>query len=177
MDWTGVLGRPKLMSARVGLLRLHRAGLIELPAPSGRNPTFVHDAATQGDDLWAITWKKQDPGRTLEYYDCIEAPCLDECPVDQKVPQYMDAVRRGDFAAAVRLTREDNPLPSILGQVCDPLCETTCIRTHLDQPLAIRHIKRYIMDSEETPVMFPTVASTGDVLPGELLCRLPEDIF
>ena len=33
LDWTNALGEPKLMSARVGLLRLHRAGLIELPAP------------------------------------------------------------------------------------------------------------------------------------------------
>jgi len=37
LDWTDVQGRPKLMSARVGLLRLHRAGLIELPAPSRGN--------------------------------------------------------------------------------------------------------------------------------------------
>jgi hypothetical protein len=37
LDWTDALGRPKLMSARVGLLRLHRAGLIELPAPRNGN--------------------------------------------------------------------------------------------------------------------------------------------
>jgi hypothetical protein len=37
LDWTNALGQPKLMSARVGLLRLHRAGLIELPAPTGGN--------------------------------------------------------------------------------------------------------------------------------------------
>ncbi len=37
LDWADVLGRPKLMSARVGLLRLHRAGLIALPPPSGGN--------------------------------------------------------------------------------------------------------------------------------------------
>jgi hypothetical protein len=33
LDWSNARGEPKLMSARVGLLRLHRAGLIELPAP------------------------------------------------------------------------------------------------------------------------------------------------
>jgi hypothetical protein len=33
LDWTNALGKPKLMSARVALLRLDRAGLIELPAP------------------------------------------------------------------------------------------------------------------------------------------------
>jgi putative selenate reductase len=60
----------------------------------------------------------------------------------------MDAVRRGEFAEAIRITRADNPLASILGRACDHLCETTCIRTHLDQPLAIRHVKRFIMDQE-----------------------------
>jgi hypothetical protein len=37
LDWRDVRGRPKLMSARVGLLRLHRAGLIELPPPTRTN--------------------------------------------------------------------------------------------------------------------------------------------
>jgi hypothetical protein len=37
LGWTDALGRPKLMSCRVALLRLHRAGLIELPAPTGGN--------------------------------------------------------------------------------------------------------------------------------------------
>ena len=92
--------------------------------------------------------------RTLGLFDCIEAPCVDECPVDQKVPQYMDAVRQGDFAKAVSLTREDNPLPAILGRVCDHLCEDTCIRTHYDEPLAIRDIKRFIMEQEKQPELF-----------------------
>jgi NADPH-dependent glutamate synthase beta subunit-like oxidoreductase len=92
--------------------------------------------------------------RELHHFDCIEAPCIDECPVDQKVPQYMNAVRDGDFMGAVKLTRADNPVPSILGQVCDHLCENTCIRTHLDQPLAIRDMKRFIMEQEQQPVLF-----------------------
>jgi hypothetical protein len=58
--------------------------------------------------------------RSLELFDCIEAPCVDECPVNQKVPQYMNAVREGDFAEAVAITREDNPLPAILGRVPRP---------------------------------------------------------
>ena len=37
LDWTNAKGEAKLMSARVGLLRLHRSGLIELPEPSTRN--------------------------------------------------------------------------------------------------------------------------------------------
>jgi len=95
--------------------------------------------------------------RELGLFDCIEAPCTDGCAVDQHVPGYMRAVREGNLLEAIEITRDDNPLPSILGRVCDHLCENTCVRTHYDEPLAIRQIKRYIMDSEETPVMFPTV--------------------
>ena len=105
-------------------------------------------------DKHAFRMDRSKTPRALHYFDCIEAPCVDECPVDQKVPQYMNAVRDGNFLEAVRLAREDNPLPSILGRVCDHLCENTCIRTHLDQPLAIRQIKRFIMEHEEQPVMF-----------------------
>ncbi|MDH3681680.1 MAG: FAD-dependent oxidoreductase [Acidimicrobiia bacterium] len=102
--------------------------------------------------------------RELRYFDCIEAPCVDECPIDQKVPQYMKAVHDGDFARAVELTRADNPLPTILGRVCDHLCEDTCIRTHLDQPLAIRHMKRFIMSQESQPVVLSRKrASPGKV--------------
>ncbi|MCK5481743.1 MAG: FAD-dependent oxidoreductase, partial [Gammaproteobacteria bacterium] len=87
-------------------------------------------------------------GRKLDLFDCIQAPCIDRCAVDQKVPQYMNAVREGEYEEALRLTRADNPIASTLGRVCDHLCETTCIRTHLDEPLAIREIKRFIMDQE-----------------------------
>jgi putative selenate reductase len=99
--------------------------------------------------------------RQLGAFDCIAAPCLDECPVDQQVPRYMAAVRSGDFREAVRITRLDNPLPAVLGRVCDHLCENTCIRTHLDQPLAIRQIKRFIMEQERQPAPLPAASATG----------------
>jgi hypothetical protein len=50
LDWTDVLGRPKLMSARVGLLRLHRAGLIELPPPSRGNGNG--QGLRHGPEVW-----------------------------------------------------------------------------------------------------------------------------
>jgi putative selenate reductase len=98
--------------------------------------------------------------RKLGLFDCIEAPCVDECAISQDVPAYMRAVREGRFDDAVDITRSDNPIPSILGRVCDHLCETTCIRTHLDQPLAIRDMKRFIMSHETSPRVPEQTAST-----------------
>ncbi len=84
--------------------------------------------------------------RELALFDCIKAPCSDECPLDQKVPDYMRAVRNGKFAAALDVVREDNPIPCVLGRVCDHLCEQVCVRSHLDEPVAIRDVKRFITD-------------------------------
>ncbi len=90
--------------------------------------------------------------RELHYFDCIAAPCVDECPLSQKVPQYMRAVHNGDDAEALRIVRADNPLPCVLGRACDHLCEQVCVRNHLDEPAAIRDIKRFISDFDESPV-------------------------
>ena len=81
----------------------------------------------------------------------------------------MRAVREGRFDDAVDITRADNPVPSILGRVCDHLCETTCIRTHLDQPLAIRHMKRFIMEQareDDPPEREPACATRVAVIGG-----------
>jgi putative selenate reductase len=102
--------------------------------------------------------------RALGLFDCIQAPCTDKCAVDQKVPQYMQAVRDGEFEKALRLTREDNPIPVMLARICDHLCEPVCVRTHLDQPVAIRHIKRFIMEqNNQNAVSEQAPPSTGRV--------------
>ena len=86
--------------------------------------------------------------RVLGAFDCIEAPCVDACPLDQKVPQYIGAVCENEIDDAQRIVREDNPLPCTLGRICDHQCEAACIRTHLDEPVAIRDIKRFIVDRD-----------------------------
>jgi len=101
--------------------------------------------------------------RELHFFDCIEAPCVDECPISQDVPAYMRAVREGDFEKAVAIVRADNPLGSMLGRVCDHLCETTCIRTHMDEPLAIREMKRFIMEQETETGVSASTGTTGKV--------------
>jgi putative selenate reductase len=89
--------------------------------------------------------------RRLGLFDCIVAPCTDACDVDQRVPEYMRSVAAGDTDGAAEITRLDNPLASILGRTCHHPCEPVCLRTHIDRPLAIREIKRYITDHEKPP--------------------------
>ena len=86
--------------------------------------------------------------RPLGLFDCIKAPCRDVCAVEQKVPLYMQCVREGRVEEAVEIVRDDNPLGAILGRACNHPCQHACVRTHYDEPLAIREIKRFIMDRE-----------------------------
>lgn len=89
--------------------------------------------------------------RSLEPFDCIHAPCISACGIDQKVPEYLRQVAAGRPEVAADVIRRDNPLPVILGRTCHHPCETDCLRTHYDEPLAIRDIKRFAMEHSGTP--------------------------
>lgn len=87
--------------------------------------------------------------RPLGLFDCVQAPCADTCPIHQDVPLYMEAVAGGDFKRAAEIVLKANALPAILGRSCTHICEPVCVRTHYDEPLAIREIKRFIMDQHQ----------------------------
>ena len=117
--------------------------------------------------------------RRLGLFDCILAPCTDGCNVDQKVPEYMRRVAAGDNDTAAEITRLDNPLASILGRTCHHPCEPVCLRTHMDQPLAIREIKRYITDHERppSPMITPDIDSPKVAVIGGGPCGLGAATF
>ncbi|MCF7889531.1 MAG: FAD-dependent oxidoreductase, partial [Victivallales bacterium] len=96
--------------------------------------------------------KNTKTSRELGLFDCIKAPCTDICPVSQKVPSYIRQILDRDIEEAAATVRNDNPLSAILGRACDHSCELKCTRTHYDEPVAIRELKRYIIDSSEEKV-------------------------
>ncbi len=97
--------------------------------------------------------------RDLNMFDCISAPCTYECPVDQKVPEYIYHISKGNLQEASRIITEDNPLPEIASRVCDHKCQSRCVRNNYDQPLNIRALKRFVMDNTAvSPVKFESDA-------------------
>jgi NADPH-dependent glutamate synthase beta subunit-like oxidoreductase/NAD-dependent dihydropyrimidine dehydrogenase PreA subunit len=86
------------------------------------------------------------PGRSV--IDKRRTPlCQANCPLGVNVQGYMALARAGKFSEALRLIRKDNVLPAICGRICTHPCEAACRRTELDQPLAIRDIKRFLADN------------------------------
>ncbi|MBU0734578.1 MAG: FAD-dependent oxidoreductase [Proteobacteria bacterium] len=74
------------------------------------------------------------------------APCKAACPAHISVQGYVALIAQGRFAEALRLIKEENPLPAICGRVCHHPCESVCTRGQVDEPVAIDFIKRFVAD-------------------------------
>jgi len=75
------------------------------------------------------------------------APCESSCPANVDVPAYVGHLANGDVEEAFRVHMEHNPLPGVCGRVCYAFCETKCQRTQVDEPVAIRDLKRFMADA------------------------------
>ena len=75
-------------------------------------------------------------------------PCQEGCPLGVRAQAYVALARTGKYREALDVVREANVLPGICGRVCTHPCEEVCRRGELDQPIAIRDIKRFLSDHE-----------------------------
>lgn len=74
------------------------------------------------------------------------SPCRDACPVNTRAQGYIALVREGRYAEALRVIKEENPFPGICGRICNHRCESACNRGLLDEAIAIKDLKRFIVD-------------------------------
>ena len=72
--------------------------------------------------------------------------CQHACPAGLDVPRYIRLIAGGMFREAVELIRERVPLAAVCGYVCPHPCELKCRRGDLDEPIAIRMLKRFVAD-------------------------------
>lgn len=77
------------------------------------------------------------------------APCKVACPAHISVQGYVALAAEGRFQEALKLIKEENPLPAICGRVCHHPCESQCKRGEVDEPVAINSIKRYLADLDK----------------------------
>ncbi|BBO78679.1 4Fe-4S ferredoxin [Desulfosarcina widdelii] len=75
-----------------------------------------------------------------------KAPCRLACPAGINVQGYVQMVGQGKYEEALSIIMEDLPLPGVLGRICPHGCEDACRRCEVDQPVAIRDLKRLAAD-------------------------------
>lgn len=88
-------------------------------------------------------------------------PCMMACPAHTNAGRYVALIAEGRYEEAYRLAREPNPLASICGRVCAHPCETACRRGAIDEPIAIRALKRFLTERHGPESRRPIDVSEG----------------
>ena len=79
----------------------------------------------------------------------VPPPCRSACPAGVDAPRYIRLISEGKFTEAVAVVRERVPFPAVLGHVCAHPCEAECRRGTIDEPIAIRVLKRFAFENDD----------------------------
>ncbi|MBR2310919.1 MAG: NADPH-dependent glutamate synthase [Oscillospiraceae bacterium] len=103
---------------------------------------------------------------------CKNPKCVEGCPVNVRIPEFIKKVQEGDFKAAYEIITSTNALPALSGRVCpqESQCECKCVRGIKGEPVAIGRLERFVADwyreninamPEKTPSNGKKVAVVG----------------
>ena len=87
----------------------------------------------------------EEAGRCL---GCKKPKCVEGCPVNVRIPEFIAKVAEGDFQAAYEIVTSTNALPALSGRVCpqESQCESKCVRGVKGEPVAIGRLERFVAD-------------------------------
>ena len=87
----------------------------------------------------------EEAGRCLK---CKNPKCVEGCPVNVRIPEFIAKVQEGDFKAAYEVITSTNALPALSGRVCpqESQCEARCVRGIKGEPVAIGRLERFVAD-------------------------------
>lgn len=100
----------------------------------------------------------------LRCLNCKNARCVQACPVNVRIPQFIAKISEGDFEGAYQTITATNALPAVCGRVCpqENQCEGACVRGIKGEPVAIGRLERFAAD---------THAKTSSSAPAENVAR------
>ena len=109
------------------------------------------------DEYEAHVFERRCPAGTCK--ELVGAPCQNTCPAGTEVWRYVAHIARGEYDEAYRVIRAAHPFPSACARVCHHPCERTCrARATGGQPVAVRTLKRFVVDHVDPATAAPAVA-------------------
>jgi NADPH-dependent glutamate synthase beta subunit-like oxidoreductase/Pyruvate/2-oxoacid:ferredoxin oxidoreductase delta subunit len=108
---------------------------------------------------WQV-WRSMRPLDTVEPI----APCQAGCPAGTDAGRYIGLLAEGRYDDAYAVAAEVNPFASVCGFICTAPCEAVCRRGTLDEPIAIRTLKRFAAEQGHLPpIPQPSIRRTERV--------------
>lgn len=92
--------------------------------------------------------EEQAQNEALRCLQCKHQPCVSNCPVNVKIPDFIKQITEGNYIAAYQKIRESSSLPAICGRVCpqEIQCEAKCVRAKNGEAVAIGRLERFVSD-------------------------------
>ena len=109
-------------------------------APEVRAHNF-DEVALGYDEMTAVA----EANRCL---NCKNRPCVNGCPVNIAIPDFISEVKNGNFEEAYKIISESSSLPAVCGRVCpqETQCEQKCTLGIKFQPVGIGRLERFVAD-------------------------------
>ncbi|MBR4501737.1 MAG: NADPH-dependent glutamate synthase [Clostridia bacterium] len=117
-----------------------------------------HPMPTQAPEVRAHNFNEVALGYTAEIaveeaarcLNCRNRPCVNGCPVNIDIPDFILQVRKGEFEKAYQVITRSSSLPAVCGRVCpqETQCESQCtlhVRAKMD-PVGIGRLERFVAD-------------------------------
>jgi glutamate synthase (NADPH/NADH) small chain len=79
--------------------------------------------------------------------DCGIPFCHSSCPLGNIIPEFNDAVYQQDWEAAYLILSSTNNFPEFTGRICPAPCESACVLSINNAPVAIEEIEKHIIET------------------------------
>ncbi len=80
--------------------------------------------------------------------NCKNRPCVNGCPVNIQIPDFISRIKEGDFEGAYQIINKTSSLPAVCGRVCpqESQCESKCTLGIKFEPVGIGRLERFVAD-------------------------------